>query len=50
MPQPEFIDQNVAVAKAFKPLSKTEMRELSDRLSKEHKARLDHFFRDHVDA
>jgi predicted aldo/keto reductase-like oxidoreductase len=50
MPQPEFIDQNVAVAKAFKPLSKSEMRELSDRLSKEHKARLDNFFRDHIDA
>ncbi len=50
MPQLEFMDENIAVAKAFKPMKKSEMRDLSGRLSKEHKARLDQFFRDHVDA
>ncbi|MBK5294067.1 MAG: aldo/keto reductase, partial [Acidobacteriia bacterium] len=50
MPQMPFIDENIKLAKAFKPLSKPEMRDLSDRLSKTHKARLDRFFSNHVDA
>src|SRR5262245_35611959 len=33
MPKPEHIDHNVALAKAYKPMPKTEMQELSQRLS-----------------
>ncbi len=50
MPKHEFIDENIRLAKAFKPLKKSEMRDLSQKLSVEHKARLDRFFADHVDA
>ena len=50
MPKPEFIEENVRIAKAFKPLSKSEMESLSGAMSKEYKAVLDLFFRDHVDA
>lgn len=50
MPKMEFIDENVTVARAFKPMKKGEMRDLSGKLSREHKAALDRFFRDHVDA
>jgi len=50
MPRLEYIAENVALAKAFKPLGREEMRELSERLSRQHKARLDHYFRDHADA
>ncbi len=50
MPQLEFLDQNVAAVKAFKPLGKPDMKDLSDRLSHEYKAQLDRFFSNHVDA
>ena len=50
MPKPEFIDQNVALAKAFKRMPKAEMQELSQRLSEKNKVALDRFFSDHVDA
>lgn len=50
MPQLEQIDENVRLAKAFKPLSSQEMRDLSGKLSREHKARLDAFFATHIDA
>ncbi|MCC6589209.1 MAG: aldo/keto reductase [Bryobacterales bacterium] len=50
MPQLDYIDENIKMAKAFKPLSKGEMKDLSVNLSREHKARLDRFFADHVDA
>ena len=50
MPKLEFIDQNIQVAKAFKPLGKPEMKDLSGKLSKQYKAELDRFFRNHVDA
>jgi predicted aldo/keto reductase-like oxidoreductase len=50
MPKPEFIDQNVALAKAFKPMPKSEMQEMSKRISDKKKAALDRFFRHHVDA
>lgn len=50
MPKLEFMDENIQHAKAFKPLGKSDMKELSDRLSHEYKAKLDDFFRDHVDA
>jgi uncharacterized protein len=50
MPKFEFIDQNVALAKAFKPLPAAEMRRLSDELSGRNKEALDRFFSNHVDA
>jgi uncharacterized protein len=50
MPKMEFIDKNVAMAKAFKPLAKAEMLEMSQRLSDKNKAALDRFFANHVDA
>lgn len=50
MPNLSFLDQNIAIAKDFKKLGKEEMQDLSDRLSTTHKAQLDRFFHDHVDA
>jgi uncharacterized protein len=50
MPKPEYITENIRVAKAFKPLPASEMKQLSEELSGAHKASLDAFFRDHVDA
>ena len=50
MPQLGLIDENVRLAKAFKPLRPSEMRDLSANLSREHKARLDRFFARHTDA
>ncbi|MBI3280656.1 MAG: aldo/keto reductase [Acidobacteria bacterium] len=50
MPKLAFIDANVRVAKSFQPLRKSDMKSLGDKLSAEHKARLDRFFADHVDA
>ena len=50
MPQLDFIDTNIAIAKAYRPMPKEEMKELSDRLSLAHKAELDRFFCNHIDA
>jgi predicted aldo/keto reductase-like oxidoreductase len=50
MPKLEHIEENVRIAKAFQPLPKSEMKGLSDRLSKTHKASLDAFFCVHQDA
>jgi len=50
MPNLNFVEQNIAIAKNFQTLGNCEMRDLSDRLSSTHKARLDRFFHDHVDA
>jgi len=50
MPKFEFIDQNVALAKAFKPLPPAEMRQLSASLAARNKVALDRFFSTHVDA
>ena len=50
MPKLEYLDENVRAVRAFKPLGKPEMKDLSDKLSHEYKARLDEFFSDHVDA
>jgi aryl-alcohol dehydrogenase-like predicted oxidoreductase len=49
MPKPEFIDENVRVAKAFRALPASEMRRLSSELSI-HKLALDQFLHGHVDA
>ena len=50
MPTLEFIEQNVAIARAFKPLPKSEMQDLSGRLAIKHKQALDLHFANHVDA
>jgi uncharacterized protein len=50
MPKFEFIDQNVALVKAFKPLPPGEMKQLSGHLADHNKAALDRFFSTHVDA
>ena len=50
MPKLEHIDENVRIAKAFQPLPQSDMKELSDKLSKAHKASIDAFFLHHHDA
>lgn len=50
MPKLEHMDQNLAVARSFRPMKKSEMRDLSGKLAPQYKAKLDAFFRDHVDA
>jgi uncharacterized protein len=50
MPKLEYIDANIAVAKAFEPMSPTEMKGLSDHIAGEHKLALDRYFSDHVDC
>jgi len=50
MPKIEYIDQNVAIAKNFTPLPKSEMQELSADLSTKYKAMLDRYFADHRDC
>ena len=50
MPKLEYIEENVRLAKAFKPMAKSEMKELSQRLSDKNKTALDSFFANHVDA
>jgi len=50
MPKPEMIEENIAVAKAFRPLPPQEMYELSNELAAEHKASIDRFFYDHIDS
>jgi len=50
MPALDFIEQNVQLAKAFKPLPQEEMRELSGRLAAKNKMALDRRFANHVDA
>jgi aryl-alcohol dehydrogenase-like predicted oxidoreductase len=50
MPNLTFLQQNINIAKDFQELGNSEMHDLSDRLSATHKAQLDRFFHDHVDA
>jgi uncharacterized protein len=50
MPKLEHIPENVKFAKTYRPFGPGEMRDLSTKLSREHKARLDRFFADHIDA
>ena len=50
MPKMEHIEQNVTVAKAFKPLPADEMKRMSGDLSAKNKLALDHYFRNHIDA
>lgn len=50
MPTFDYIDSNVQIARAFKPMSKAEMRDISHRLAARNKAAHDRFFVHHVDA
>jgi uncharacterized protein len=50
MPKPEHIQENIALAKSFKPLSPAEMRQLSGELAPKNYNALQKFFADHVDA
>jgi predicted aldo/keto reductase-like oxidoreductase len=50
MPKVEHIQQNVAAAKAFKPLPADEKKRMSDELSAKNRLALDHYFRNHIDA
>lgn len=50
MPKLEFIEENVRLVKAFKPLPKSEMKQLSQVMAGRYKASLDRFFAHHVDA
>jgi len=50
MPKLQYLDENIRIAKAFKPLGKSEKMDLSEKLSREHKARLDARFAEHCDS
>ena len=50
MPKLEHIDENVKLAKAFKPMTQSEMKQLAAPLSERNKLALDRFFADHVDG
>jgi uncharacterized protein len=50
MPSREHIEANVETARAFRPLSATEMENLSDEITDELKTELDRFFLHHADA
>lgn len=50
MPKPEHLDENVRLAKAFQPLTPSEMKSMSSALSGKNKQALDRFFRCHIDA
>ena len=50
MPKLDHIDDNVKLAKAFKPMSQAEMRQFAAPLSEKNKLALDRFFVNHVDA
>ena len=50
MPKLEYLDRNIAVARAFKPMPADQMRRMSTKIATEYKASLDDFFRDHIDC
>ncbi len=50
MPKLEHIEENVRLVKAFKPLPKSEMKQLSSVLAARNKVALDRFFSRHVDS
>jgi predicted aldo/keto reductase-like oxidoreductase len=50
MPKLEYVEENLRVAKAFRAMPANEMRQLSNELAGAHKASIDRFFADHVDA
>jgi len=50
MPKLEHIEENIRIAKAYRPMPPNEMQRLSGELSGAHKASIDRYFADHVDA
>ncbi len=50
MPKLEYLEQNVRAVKSFQPMPMEKMKVLSDELASKHKASLDQFFLNHVDA
>jgi len=50
MPKLEHLEENVRLAKAFKPLPKPEMKRLAAEFSGGYKAELDRYFSRHADA
>jgi len=50
MPKLEHIEQNIQLARKFKPLSEAERRHLTASIGQEHRSAMQSFFRDHVDA
>jgi predicted aldo/keto reductase-like oxidoreductase len=50
MPKPEYLESNVKVAKAFKPMPLEEMRRMSGELAPKNRLALERFFQNHVDA
>ena len=50
MPKVEHVEQNIATAKAFKPMPLEEMRRMSGELAPKNRLALERFFQDHVDA
>jgi predicted aldo/keto reductase-like oxidoreductase len=50
MPKMEYVEENIKVAKSFQPMPAEDMRKLSGELSAAHKASLDRYFNDHLDA
>src|SRR5437764_5175820 len=50
MPKVEHIENNVASARAFKPLPAEEMKRMSGDLSAKNKLALDRYFQNHIDA
>jgi uncharacterized protein len=50
MPALKVLEEDVRIARAFRPMREAEMQKLADQLSAAHKAGLDDFFSRHVDA
>lgn len=50
MPKMEHIEQNIAAAKAFKPMPVDEKKRMSDELSAKNKLAIEQYFRNHIDA
>lgn len=50
MPKLEHIDQNIAIAKAFRPMPRLEMDQLTNQIAEHKKLAIVDFFHDHQDA
>jgi aryl-alcohol dehydrogenase-like predicted oxidoreductase len=50
MPKPEFIERNIEIARAFRPMSDAERRRLTDSISADRKVSQATFFQHHLDA
>jgi predicted aldo/keto reductase-like oxidoreductase len=50
MPKREHVERNAEIAWNFAPLNEDEMHRISDSITNEHKAAMEQFFRNHIDA